>query len=201
MNSLPGQKCLTSIRGSVCVHSVRRIRRHSEPVQRYVSRANHAESLRAFRFGATVAEGFFLYSKFRLGCASFCRSACKQRQHTVPIRIASMDCSDKTLTCRACGSPFVWTIGEQQFFKAKQLINIPGRCPRCRSARKAQLGLPDRIQAEVNCAECNRPTTVPFVPRNGNPVYCSHCFIRIKEARALQVPGTDDQVGATVIPT
>ncbi len=92
-----------------------------------------------------------------------------------------MDFSDKTLTCRECSKPFAWTAGEQLFFREKELINIPARCPRCRSARKAKLGLPDRAQTDVICAGCNRATTVPFVPRNGNPVYCSACFAMARD--------------------
>lgn len=93
-----------------------------------------------------------------------------------------MEYLDKTLTCRECSNPFVWTAGEQQFFREKELINIPARCNACRSARKAKLGLPDRAQTEVTCAECGHSTTVPFVPRNGNPVYCSGCYNKAKLA-------------------
>lgn len=91
-----------------------------------------------------------------------------------------MHFEDKTLRCRECNDPFTWTAGEQQFYKEKQLINIPARCPKCRASRKAKLGLPDRAMTEVVCAECNQKTTVPFVPRNGNPVYCSMCYDKVK---------------------
>jgi len=94
---------------------------------------------------------------------------------------------DKTLTCRDCSKPFTWTAGEQHFFREKELINIPARCPHCRSARKAKLGLPDRAQTEVTCAECKQLTSVPFVPRNGNPVYCSTCLTAIRRAEADRV--------------
>lgn len=97
---------------------------------------------------------------------------------------------DKTLTCRDCSKPFTWTAGEQHFFRAKELINIPARCPHCRSARKAKLGLPDRAQTEVTCAECKQLTSVPFIPRNGNPVYCSTCLVTIRRA----------ETGETMVP-
>jgi CxxC-x17-CxxC domain-containing protein len=93
-----------------------------------------------------------------------------------------VDFRDKTLTCRDCSKPFTWTAGEQHFFRAKELINIPARCPQCRSLRKAKLGLPDRAQTDVTCAECGQQTTVPFVPRNGNPVYCSSCLAMARRA-------------------
>ena len=95
-----------------------------------------------------------------------------------------MTYDDKTLMCRDCSKPFVWTAGEQHFFHEKQLINIPARCPQCRSARKAKLGLTDRAQTDVTCAQCGRPTSVPFVPRNGNPVYCSVCLTGVRDAEA-----------------
>ena len=95
-----------------------------------------------------------------------------------------MELSDKTLTCRECNKPFVWTVGEQRFYKEKALINIPARCPECRSARRVKLGLQRNPVTEVVCAECGQSTTVPFVPRNGNPVYCSVCLPRVREREA-----------------
>lgn len=97
-----------------------------------------------------------------------------------------MHFEDKTLGCRECGGPFTWTAGEQAFYKEKALINIPGRCPKCRSQRKAKLGLPDRAMTEVMCAECGQTTTVPFIPRNGKPVYCSMCFDAVKQRVAAE---------------
>lgn len=45
---------------------------------------------------------------------------------------------DKNLTCRDCGSEFVFTEGEQQFYKEKGFDNDPVRCAACRKARKEQ---------------------------------------------------------------
>lgn len=101
---------------------------------------------------------------------------------------------DKTLTCRDCSNAFTWTAGEQQFYKEKQLINIPARCPKCRSARKGKLGLADRQMTEVVCAECGQTTTVPFVPRNGNPVYCSGCYDKQKQDDREDARGADSTV-------
>ncbi len=44
---------------------------------------------------------------------------------------------DKTLTCRDCGRQFAFTAGEQEFYASRGLMHEPGRCPECRSARKA----------------------------------------------------------------
>lgn len=94
-----------------------------------------------------------------------------------------MEFVDRSLVCRDCGKSFIWTAGEQQFYQEKGLTNIPVRCAACRSARKAKLGLQDRAQTEVVCAECGAVTTVPFVPRNGNPVLCSRCYDRQRSAQ------------------
>ena len=45
---------------------------------------------------------------------------------------------DKTIVCKDCGSEFVFTVGEQEFFKEKGFDNDPVRCPACRKAKKAQ---------------------------------------------------------------
>ena len=46
--------------------------------------------------------------------------------------------SDKNITCKDCGKDFVFTVGEQEFFKEKGFENDPVRCPDCRRARKNQ---------------------------------------------------------------
>ena len=43
---------------------------------------------------------------------------------------------DKTITCRDCGSEFIFSEGEQAFYKEKGFENEPVRCPDCRRARK-----------------------------------------------------------------
>ena len=93
-----------------------------------------------------------------------------------------MNVADKILTCRDCHEPFIWTAGEQVFFREKELRNIPARCTKCRVERKTKLGLTYRPQTEVTCAMCGKSTSVPFVPRNGRPVYCSTCLGNIRAA-------------------
>ena len=51
---------------------------------------------------------------------------------------------DKTLSCRDCGSEFVFTTGEQEFYKEKGFENEPVRCPDCRRAKKQQRNTRDR---------------------------------------------------------
>lgn len=48
-----------------------------------------------------------------------------------------MEFEDKTLVCQDCGNEFVFTAGEQEFYKEKGLDNEPKRCKECRNKRKA----------------------------------------------------------------
>ena len=93
-----------------------------------------------------------------------------------------MSISDKPLACRDCGSNFIFTVGEQEFFASKGFTNEPTRCPQCRTARKSQHGggggfdRPAREMHPAVCAQCGTDTMVPFLPRGDKPVYCSDCF-------------------------
>ncbi|TAK34664.1 MAG: zinc-binding protein [Chloroflexota bacterium] len=98
--------------------------------------------------------------------------------------------ADKTLTCRDCGAQFQFTAGEQEFYASRGLENEPGRCPDCRSARKAQRGgyssggyssggarsREPRAMFPTTCSACGAETEVPFQPRTDKPVYCTNCF-------------------------
>lgn len=104
----------------------------------------------------------------------------------------AMSYADKTLNCRDCGEPFVFTAGEQEFYAQKGFTNEPTRCLPCRQSRKSQMngrgdsmggGYRDRSassgpreQYATVCAGCGKEATVPFVPRNNKPVYCDDCF-------------------------
>ncbi len=96
------------------------------------------------------------------------------------------DFEDKIIRCIDCGSDFVWTIGEQTFFRDKGLQNPPKRCKECKHAKNERLaaivaaqtsGVKQRIEVAVNCAKCASYTTVPFYPSQGRPVYCRSCFL------------------------
>lgn len=43
---------------------------------------------------------------------------------------------DKVIACKDCGAEFVFTVGEQEFYKEKGFENEPVRCPDCRRKRK-----------------------------------------------------------------
>ena len=46
---------------------------------------------------------------------------------------------DITLVCKDCGKEFVWTVGEQEYYKTHGLENKPKRCPDCRKAKKSRM--------------------------------------------------------------
>ncbi len=91
---------------------------------------------------------------------------------------------DETLTCRDCGEEFVFTARDQEFFAEKGFTNKPTRCKSCRNARKNDgyngggNRRPAREMYDAVCAQCGKPTQVPFMPKNDRPVYCSDCFTR-----------------------
>jgi CxxC-x17-CxxC domain-containing protein len=50
--------------------------------------------------------------------------------------------ADRTLTCRDCGSTFIFTEGEQAFYTSRGFSD-PVRCPACRAAKKSNRGSGD----------------------------------------------------------
>ena len=54
------------------------------------------------------------------------------------VREVVMEFQDKTLNCVDCGTPFVWTAGEQLFFADKNFKNEPKRCKSCKAKRAAR---------------------------------------------------------------
>lgn len=46
--------------------------------------------------------------------------------------------ADKKMICKDCGAEFLFTEGEQAFYKEKGFTNEPTRCPNCRKDRKQQ---------------------------------------------------------------
>ena len=54
--------------------------------------------------------------------------------------VAPPEPEDETLQCRDCGEDFIFTIGEQEFFKMKGFANKKTRCATCTSAKKERFG-------------------------------------------------------------
>ena len=95
---------------------------------------------------------------------------------------------DMPILCGDCGRNFVWTVGEQAFFRDKKLQNPPKRCKECKQAKNERLaaiaaaqasGIRQRIEVAVSCAKCGETTTVPFYPSQGRPVYCRSCYLEL----------------------
>ena len=95
---------------------------------------------------------------------------------------------DKPIHCIDCSISFIWTVGEQAFFRDKKLQNPPKRCKECKQAKNERLaaiaaaqasGVRQRIEVAVNCAKCGETTTVPFYPSQGRPVFCRSCFLEM----------------------
>ena len=51
---------------------------------------------------------------------------------------------EKSIQCADCGTTFIFTVGEQEFFASKGFTQEPKRCSECRKARRQQSGNSDR---------------------------------------------------------
>lgn len=89
---------------------------------------------------------------------------------------------DETLVCKECGQEFVFTAGEQKFYKEKGFMNKPQRCKACRDAKK-NAGRAPREYFITTCAACGGEAKVTFQPSSDRPVYCSACFEARKNAQ------------------
>lgn len=87
--------------------------------------------------------------------------------------------ADRELTCTDCGNRFVFTEGEQEFYKSKGFQHLPRRCRRCRSVPRAGRS---RVDTSATCADCGKGTTIPFKPSQNRPVFCRDCFEKRKHA-------------------
>ncbi|MEP6944645.1 MAG: zinc-ribbon domain containing protein [Acidobacteriota bacterium] len=100
---------------------------------------------------------------------------------------AASEFDDKSIRCIDCAQDFVWSTGEQIFFRDKKLQNPPKRCKSCKKLKNERLaaveaaqttGVRHRIEIVAECARCSAVTTVPFYPSQGRPVYCRACYIQ-----------------------
>ena len=100
---------------------------------------------------------------------------------------------DQYIRCSDCGEEFVFTAGEQAFYREKGLTHAPTRCKNCRENRKAHRsegggggsargprpgpgsGGGRELHA-AQCSNCGAETMVPFVPTSGRPVFCRDCY-------------------------
>ena len=101
------------------------------------------------------------------------------------------------LICADCSAGFVFTSGEQEFYRERGLTHAPTRCKECREQRKmnrshrdepgAQHASRPREMHAAVCSECGAATQVPFVSVPGRPVYCKTCY----RSRRPATPGAE----------
>lgn len=101
--------------------------------------------------------------------------------------MSTSEFEDRTLSCRDCGNDFLFTQGEQEFYRQKGFTNEPTRCRDCRESRKKRMGGGDVLAPRAHeaspmilfaavCSACSSSTQVPFEPAPGKPVYCRDCY-------------------------
>ena len=76
------------------------------------------------------------------------------------------DLEDVSILCIDCQQTFVWTAGEQCFFRDKHLENPPKRCKDCKKEKNKRLaaielaaseGRRQRIEVQAECCELRMP--------------------------------------------
>jgi CxxC-x17-CxxC domain-containing protein len=107
---------------------------------------------------------------------------------TAAARATADELADQVILCIDCSAEFIWSVGEQTFFRDKHLENPPKRCRDCKKAKNERLaavthaqnsGVKQRVEVIVDCAQCGESTTVPFYPSQGRPVFCRSCYLRL----------------------
>jgi CxxC-x17-CxxC domain-containing protein len=102
---------------------------------------------------------------------------------------------DQRIQCVECGDEFLFTAGEQAFYREHGLTHAPTRCKKCRTSRKGARGADGapaprhaggerpREMHRAICSDCGTETLVPFVPAAGRPIYCRNCYPNHRAAR------------------
>ena len=81
--------------------------------------------------------------------------------------------SDKTIKCRDCGEEFVFTLGEQSFYKERGFQHEPTRCKRCREEKKRHTG----AVAGAGTGGAHSGTSSGSGTREFHEAVCSSCEI------------------------
>jgi len=112
---------------------------------------------------------------------------------------------DRTLTCVDCGTEFIHSAEDQEYYTQKGFVSEPKRCPSCRAARRSMRESGDGAGREraggamrdyfaVVCTRCGNQAQVPFKPHMDRPVYCSDCF-RIVHAQGADAGSAGQATG------
>jgi CxxC-x17-CxxC domain-containing protein len=95
---------------------------------------------------------------------------------------------DRTLNCVDCGTEFVHSAEDQEYYAQKGFVSDPKRCPSCRASRRSMRENGESFGRDhagaqgpreyfaVVCTRCGNQAQVPFKPHMDRPVYCSDCF-------------------------
>jgi CxxC-x17-CxxC domain-containing protein len=99
-----------------------------------------------------------------------------------------MSAQDKSIQCSDCGTTFIFSVRDQEFFKSKNFISDPKRCSSCRQTRKSEHNGNSSYQSPrqmfpATCSECGKSTEVPFQPSDSKPVYCNDCYRKVRSVR------------------
>lgn len=89
---------------------------------------------------------------------------------------------DRDVKCLGCSVMFMFSAGEQTFFKDKGFTNDPKHCKSCKTLRGK--GTRRTVETQVKCSECGSNTNVPFKPTQDRPMLCRACFDRAKNEKA-----------------
>lgn len=95
------------------------------------------------------------------------------------------DTSDIKLVCRECGKGFLFTEGEQEFYKNKGLTT-PSRCPECRVTKRSQAQSQNHNHSLV-CSHCRTEL------EKDESIFCTACLastqleseLKIKECQSI----------------
>lgn len=90
--------------------------------------------------------------------------------------------AEKQIACTACGSDFMFSAEEQEFYQSKGFQD-PRKCKPCRDHAKQNRGRggggyghAPRQLFDTVCSSCGIQTQVPFQPNGSKPVYCRDCY-------------------------
>ena len=102
-----------------------------------------------------------------------------------------MAIADTFLKCVECGTDFLFSFDEQEFYALMGVKGEPNRCPACRTLYKDFKRAPPVPAHRVVCDMCGGEYVLPFKPIGRNPFYCPSCYRRAKDQRDQMRAGTD----------
>jgi CxxC-x17-CxxC domain-containing protein len=122
-----------------------------------------------------------------------------------------MTYADQDLICADCGTQFLFTAFEHEFYVRNNFTYEIEQCPACRRARKAPSRpvflrpshvLPAvRSMRDAPCMVCGTTIAVSFAPRFGKPIYCAECYERYGSRYGSRAPNRVPRVDQSTTAT